>query len=117
MGLNPPLVLFGAFDRHNLGDLLFPHLLAARQAWAAQRLGTDRSLPYVLDKGALPACRQLRFNAVGGVEFACLPAPARVAALILERSPGAAAKQRAWCARWAPQARILAPAMLADAGD
>jgi polysaccharide pyruvyl transferase len=27
----PPLILFGAFDRHNLGDLLFPHL-AARQA-------------------------------------------------------------------------------------
>lgn len=26
----PPLVLFGPFDRHNLGDLLFPHLLAER---------------------------------------------------------------------------------------
>lgn len=25
----PPLLLFGAFDRHNFGDLLFPHLLAA----------------------------------------------------------------------------------------
>jgi len=25
----PPLVLFGAFDRHNFGDLLFPHLLTA----------------------------------------------------------------------------------------
>jgi hypothetical protein len=25
----PPPVLFGAFDRHNFGDLLFPHLLAA----------------------------------------------------------------------------------------
>ncbi len=25
----PPLVLFGACDRHNLGDLLFPHLVAA----------------------------------------------------------------------------------------
>ena len=24
----PPLLLFGAFDRHNFGDLLFPHLLA-----------------------------------------------------------------------------------------
>lgn len=24
-----PTILFGAFDRHNLGDLLFPHLLAA----------------------------------------------------------------------------------------
>lgn len=24
-----PLILFGAFDRHNLGDLLFPHIAAA----------------------------------------------------------------------------------------
>ncbi|CAL95207.1 polysaccharide pyruvyl transferase family protein [Azoarcus olearius] len=24
-----PVILFGAFDRHNLGDLLFPHLVAA----------------------------------------------------------------------------------------
>ena len=27
--VSPPLVLFGAFDRHNFGDLLFPHLMAA----------------------------------------------------------------------------------------
>lgn len=147
MGLNPPLVLFGAFDRHNLGDLLFPHLLAARHpgrelhyaglvardlrrygghevralpdvlaaltgrpfelihvggelltcdawsaavmleteagaraavaaydrdppartAWAAQRLGTARLAPYVLDKARLPGCMRLRFNAVGGI--------------------------------------------------
>src|SRR6516164_6021560 len=24
----PPVVLFGAFDRHNFGDMLFPHVLA-----------------------------------------------------------------------------------------
>ncbi len=24
-----PLILFGAFDRHNLGDLLFPHIISA----------------------------------------------------------------------------------------
>jgi len=29
MKTNPPLVLFGAFDRHNFGDLLFPHLMTA----------------------------------------------------------------------------------------
>lgn len=29
MNPHPPPVLFGAFDRHNFGDLLFPHLLAA----------------------------------------------------------------------------------------
>src|SRR5512135_964111 len=31
--MNPPaglpLLLFGAFDRHNFGDLLFPHLMAS----------------------------------------------------------------------------------------
>lgn len=26
--MKPPLILFGAFDRHNLGDLLFPHIVA-----------------------------------------------------------------------------------------
>lgn len=25
----PPLILFGAFDRHNFGDLLFPHIVSA----------------------------------------------------------------------------------------
>ncbi|MBW8457368.1 MAG: polysaccharide pyruvyl transferase family protein [Thiobacillus sp.] len=29
MNMHPPPVLFGAFDRHNFGDLLFPHLLEA----------------------------------------------------------------------------------------
>lgn len=29
MNAHSPQVLFGAFDRHNFGDLLFPHLLAA----------------------------------------------------------------------------------------
>src|SRR5512135_3514830 len=27
--VSPSLVLFGAFDRHNFGDLLFPHMVAA----------------------------------------------------------------------------------------
>lgn len=27
--MQPPVILFGAFDRHNLGDLLFPHVVAA----------------------------------------------------------------------------------------
>lgn len=30
----PPLIVFGAFDRHNFGDLLFAHVAAA---WAAER--------------------------------------------------------------------------------
>jgi hypothetical protein len=27
--VRPPVILFGAFDRHNFGDLLFPHIAAA----------------------------------------------------------------------------------------
>lgn len=27
--MKPALILFGAFDRHNLGDLLFPHIISA----------------------------------------------------------------------------------------
>jgi hypothetical protein len=27
--MNTPTILLGAFDRHNFGDLLFPHLAAA----------------------------------------------------------------------------------------
>ena len=29
-GSTPPLILFGAFDRHNLGDLQFAHIAACR---------------------------------------------------------------------------------------
>lgn len=157
MSAAPPLVLFGACDRHNLGDLLFPHLIAAAHPgreihvcglaahdlraqgghavralpdvlaalagrpyelihvggelldcdaytaavmlatpeeaqaaiaacdadpaaaarWAAQRLGTDRPAPYVLDKADLPGCARLAFNAVGGVALAGRPADLR----------------------------------------
>ncbi len=143
------LVLFGAFDRHNFGDLLFPHLLTAMlpghafeycglaardlralgghrvsalarrgnarpahlihaggelltcsawQAavmlcdpaaaaaaiarydndpataarWAAQQLGTTRTMPYVTGRDAPAASRRLIFNAAGGVEWAGL---------------------------------------------
>lgn len=149
--VTPSLVLFGAFDRHNFGDLLFPHLmtallpglsfefaglaerdlravgghrvkaLSAREGkrptdllhvggelltcsayqaavmlldpaaaaaaisgydndpraaagWAAQQLGTSRSMPYVVGREAIAASGQLIFNAVGGVEWALLAA-------------------------------------------
>jgi hypothetical protein len=142
-------VLFGAFDRHNFGDLLFPHLmtallpeqafrfagLAARDLqafgghrvsalaahgdarpahlihvggevltcsawqaavmlldpvaaaaaiarydndppaaarWAAQQIGTTRSIPYVVGREAIAPSGRLIFNAVGGVEWASL---------------------------------------------
>ena len=144
-----PLLLFGAFDRHNFGDLLFPHLMtallpeqafefdglaerdlqafgghrvralsarkesgpahlvhaggelltcsayqaavmllepaqaaiaiarydddpAAAADWAAQQLGTSRMIPYVAGHNAIAPPGRLIFNAVGGVEWACL---------------------------------------------
>ncbi len=148
-----PSVLFGAFDRHNFGDLLFPHLLAALlpgrtfafaglaardlrgfgghqvvplggrpthlvhaggelltcsaweaavmlldpadapgtvarydcdpaagAAWAARQLGTSRSVPYVAGRDVLAPGGTLIFNAVGGVEWARLPAAQRAEA-------------------------------------
>lgn len=156
--MKPPaisaLTLFGAFDRHNFGDLLFPHLmtallpgqsfgfagLAARDLstfgghrvqslasrggarpahlihvggelltcsawhaavmlldpaaaaaaiaryhgdpcaaarWAAASLGTTRTMPYVVGRDAVAPSGRLIFNAVGGVEWAWLPAAQR----------------------------------------
>jgi hypothetical protein len=149
-----PLTLFGAFDRHNFGDLLFPHLMtellpgrsfefaglaqrdlrhfgghclhplvsmgrerpahlihaggevltcsaweaavmlldadAAQQAierydddpdaaaaWAASQLGTMRRAPYVAGREFVAPPGQLIFNAVGGVEWAAMPATRR----------------------------------------
>jgi hypothetical protein len=150
MSLHPPPILFGAFDRHNFGDLLFPHLLevllpgrafdfcglaerdlrafgghrvtplparpthlihaggelltctawqaavmlcepaiaaeaiarydadpVAAAAWAARQLGTSRTLPYVVGRGALAQGGRLIFNAVGGVDWNVLPAAQR----------------------------------------
>jgi len=150
MNISPSPVLFGAFDRHNFGDLLFPHLLAAllpgqafcfaglaerdlraygghrvtplaappmhlihaggelltcsawqaavmlldpaeaaaviarydaapaaAAAWAAGQLGTARTMPYVVGRGALAPGGKLIFNAVGGVEWHELTAAQR----------------------------------------
>lgn len=42
-GARPPLLLFGAFDRHNFGDLLLPHIAAAMlPAWRAVPTGLAR---------------------------------------------------------------------------
>lgn len=151
----PAPILFGAFDRHNFGDLLFPHLMTAllpetvfeyagladrdlrawgghrvralyssdavRPAhlvhvggelltcnawqaavmlldpdeaataiarygndpdaasdWAARQLRTSRSMPYVAGRDAVAPSGRLIFNAVGGVEWALLPAGQQV---------------------------------------
>jgi hypothetical protein len=161
MNANPSAVLFGAFDRHNFGDLLFPHLLeallpgrtfgfaglaerdlrafgghrvgalaaqprparlvhaggelltctawqaavmlrepaeaariiarydadpAAAGEWAARQLGTLRSMPYVVGRDALAPGGTLVFNAVGGVEWALLPAAQRTEVMAALRS-------------------------------
>lgn len=65
-GASPPRVLFGAFDRHNFGDLLFPHLMTAllpaasfEYAGLAERdmrpFGGHQVNALALRAGALPA--------------------------------------------------------------
>jgi hypothetical protein len=44
----------------------------AAAGWAAQQLGTSRSMPYVVGREAIAASGRLIFNAVGGVEWAFL---------------------------------------------
>jgi hypothetical protein len=143
------VVIFGAFDRHNFGDLLFPHLMtallpgkafeyagladhdlrglgghrvrslaapntappktlihvggelltcsayqaavmlldpdeaaaaiarydhdpAAASGWAANQLGTARTMPYVVGRDGVAPSGRLIFNAVGGVEWTSL---------------------------------------------
>jgi hypothetical protein len=45
---------------------------AAATAWAARKLGTSRSMPYVVGRDALAPGGKLIFNAVGGVEWNAL---------------------------------------------
>ncbi|MCD6705673.1 MAG: polysaccharide pyruvyl transferase family protein [Thiobacillus sp.] len=92
MSTHPPPVLFGAFDRHNFGDLLFPHLLAAL-------------LPgQVFDFCGL-AARDLR--AFGGHRVA--PPPARPTQLIH------AGGELLTCSAWQAAVMLLEPAAAVDA--
>lgn len=152
----PSIALFGAFDRHNFGDLLFPHILAAllpkrrcrflgladrdlrpwgghhtcaigtrtglaaalvhaggeildctaweaavmlaspteaaavrsldahpaaREAWAAHRLGTADGAPYVAGRDRIGDAVPRLFNAVGGCELSQRP-PAFIAEVL-----------------------------------
>lgn len=113
-----PCVVFGAFDRHNFGDLLFPHLLAAqlrgeRFAWAGLaardlgRFGGHRVRPLgtlspghlVHAGGELLGCRA--YEAAVMLQD---PAAAAQAIARYDRDPVAAA---AWAARELGTARAL----------
>ena len=115
-----PVVLFGAFDRHNLGDLLFPHILTAclpghafAYAGLARRdlgaFGGHRVAP--LDAVLAEGCAHLVH--VGGELLTCsayqaavmlLPADAaRAAVARYDGSPDAAA----WAARQLGTARRI----------
>lgn len=50
---------------------------AAAAAWAASQLGTTRSAPYVAGRELVTPPGKLIFNAVGGVEWASMPASRR----------------------------------------
>ncbi|MDP2110800.1 MAG: polysaccharide pyruvyl transferase family protein [Thiobacillus sp.] len=92
MSMHPPPVLFGAFDRHNFGDLLFPHLLEAL-------------LPgQVFDFCGL-AARDLR--AFGGHRVT--PLPARPRQLIH------AGGELLTCSAWQAAVMLLEPAAAAEA--
>ena len=91
MSTHPPPVLFGAFDRHNFGDLLFPHLLEAL-------------LPgQVFDFCGLAACD---LRAFGGHRVK--PLPARPRQLIH------AGGELLTCSAWQAAVMLLEPAAAAD---
>ncbi|GAA4413350.1 polysaccharide pyruvyl transferase family protein [Quisquiliibacterium transsilvanicum] len=85
-----PVVLFGAFDRHNFGDLLFPHLAAAmllppgeaahvipylearpavRRAWVRRTIGAGSAVPFLAPRALLPPGSRVLYHAVGGVDL------------------------------------------------
>lgn len=108
-----PLILFGACDRHNLGDLLFPHiaraLLPAQPVWVAglaerdlRACGGDhvRALAGLL---ARPNAAGARLLHVGGELMTCDPWQAAVMLLppeqadaVLTRAPAPPYACRAW---------------------
>ncbi|MBU1395614.1 MAG: polysaccharide pyruvyl transferase family protein [Gammaproteobacteria bacterium] len=92
MKANHPPSLFGAFDRHNFGDLLFPHLLAAL-------------LPGQAFGFAGLAARDLR--AVGGHRVKPLTA---LAPLLIH-----AGGELLTCSAWQAAVMLLEPAAAADA--
>ncbi len=117
MNASVPPVLFGAFDRHNFGDLLFPHLLATllpgRTFAFAGLAASDLRAFGGHDVTPLPA-RPTRLIHVGGELLTCSawqaavmlldPAEAAEAIVRYDNEPAAAA---AWAARQLGTARTM----------
>ncbi|MBU1222711.1 MAG: polysaccharide pyruvyl transferase family protein [Gammaproteobacteria bacterium] len=109
MNLDASSVLFGAFDRHNFGDLLFPHLLEALlpgQAFGFAGLATRDLRPFGGHRVRPLPARPRQLIHAGGELLTCsawqaavmLLDPAEAAAAIAryDADPAAAA---AWAAR------------------
>lgn len=117
MNIYPPPVLFGAFDRHNFGDLLFPHLLTAllpgRRFEFAGLAARDLRAFGGHDVTPLPA-RPVHLIHAGGELLTCSawqaavmlldPAAAAAAIARYDNEPAAAA---AWAARQLGTARTM----------
>jgi hypothetical protein len=119
--VSPPRVLFGAFDRHNFGDLLFPHLMTALlpgQSFEFAGL-VERDLQAfgghrVSALGAQGDARPAQLIHVGGELLTCTAWQAAV--MLLEPAAAAAAVARVgsdpvaaadWAARQLGTARSL----------
>ncbi len=92
MNSPPASVLFGAFDRHNFGDLLFPHLLAT-----------------LLPGRALETCGLAERDLEGFGGHRVTPLPARSSCLIH------AGGELLTCTAWQAAVMLLEPATAADA--
>ncbi len=101
----PPIVVFGAFDRHNFGDLLFPHLAQALlpgealvfAGLASRDLRTfgGRRVHSLAEVAAVVGERPLRVLQLGGEPLTCT---AWQAAVMLQ-PPGEVQRTLAWLAR------------------
>jgi len=109
MKANSPLLLFGAFDRHNFGDLLFPHLLEALlpgRTFVHAGLAARDLRPFGGHRVAPPAPGAAHLIHAGGELLTCtawqaavmLHDPAETAVLVARHDADPAAAT-AWAAR------------------
>lgn len=108
----PPVILFGACDRHNLGDLLFPHVVAAMlqpRAVVCAGLGRRDMRPFggqrveaLPQLAAVSGARRAELIHVGGEILTCTAWQAAVMLSAPESARGAIARhvdadaQRTW---------------------
>lgn len=93
----PPTILFGAFDRHNFGDLLFPHVAAA--------LLPDRELLFAGLAGSdLRACGGHRITPLASVAAGLSARPQAAAATLIH-----AGGEILCCDAWEAAVMLLPP--------